>query len=174
MPEQSRILPKLPVHGSADEKASRPHVIRVDGLVGKCLTLTPADLEQLPQQDLTDDFTCLEGWTVPGIRWRGVLLRTVAALAEPRPEARYVQAAAGNFSISLPWDRAERALLAIRVGEAALPPEHGGPVRLVVPGGDCFTSIKWVDHLELLAEPGPDTAKTIALGRLPSVQPSER
>jgi DMSO/TMAO reductase YedYZ molybdopterin-dependent catalytic subunit len=164
--EELRIREKLPVHSPRDDKGIRPSVLRVDGLVGHCLELTLADLERLPQQDLTDDFTCLEGWTVPNIRWRGVLLETVVSLTEPRLEARYVQASAGDFSVSLPRDRAERALLAIRLYEGAVPSEHGGPVRLVVPGGECFMSIKWLDHLELRGEPGANTAETIALGRL--------
>jgi DMSO/TMAO reductase YedYZ molybdopterin-dependent catalytic subunit len=171
--EELKVREKLPVHRSRNEEGIRPHVVRVDGLVGHCLELTLADLERLPQQDLTNDFTCLEGWTVPNVRWSGVLLETVLSLTEPRPEARYVQASAGEFSISLPRDRAERALLAIRLDENALPPEHGGRVRLVVPGGECFMSIKWLDHLELRAEPGANTAKTIALGRLSSREPDE-
>lgn len=173
MPDQPRIVDKLPVHSSGDGKDVRSRVIRVDGLVGKRRELTLADLERMPQQDLTDDFTCLEGWTVPGIQWRGVLLKTVLSVAEASPEARYVQIAAGDFSVTLPWDVADRALLAIRLGDGAVPSEHGGPVRLVVPGGECFTSIKWVDHVEVRAEPGADTAKKIALGRLPSVDRHE-
>lgn len=171
--EELKVREKLPVYRPRDEEGSRPHVLRVDGFVGKCLELTLADLERLPQQDLTDNFTCLEGWTVPNIRWRGVLLETVLSLTEPRLEARYVQASAGDFSVSIPRERAERALLAIRLDEDAVPSEHGGPVRLVVPGGECFMNIKWLDHLELRTEPGANTAKTIALGRLSSLEPRE-
>jgi DMSO/TMAO reductase YedYZ molybdopterin-dependent catalytic subunit len=40
--------------------------------------------------------------------------------------------------------------------------------RWVVPGGECFTSIKWLDRLELRSEPGLSTAETIALTRLSS------
>lgn len=167
--EEPKVLATLPVHRRKDEK-TRTHVLRVDGLVGQCLELTLADLEGLPQQDLTDDFTCLEGWTVPNLNWRGVPLETVLSLAQPSPEAHYIQASAGDFSVPLPRDHAERALLAIRLDENAVPPEHGGPVRLIVPGGQCFTSIKWLDHLELRAEAGANTAKTIALGRLPEAQ----
>ncbi|MGB7434882.1 MAG: molybdopterin-dependent oxidoreductase, partial [Candidatus Acidiferrum sp.] len=88
-------------------------------------------------------------------------------------EARYVEASAGNFTVSFPLEQARRALLAIRFDEGALPPEHGGPVRLVLPGGECFMNIKWLDHLELCSEPGANTAKTIALGRLASVEPGD-
>ena len=70
--------------------------------------------------------------------------------------------------MSVPLDRAAHALLAIKLNESNLPLEHGGPVLLVVPGGECFTSIKWLDHLEVRSEPGEDTAEKIALGRLSS------
>jgi DMSO/TMAO reductase YedYZ molybdopterin-dependent catalytic subunit len=89
----------------------------------------------------------------------------VLALAEMQPEARWVQASAGEFTVPIPLQEARKALLALRLGEDALPSEHGGPVRLVVPGGDCWTSIKWLDHLELRSEPGENTGKIIALGR---------
>lgn len=174
MNQQSKITEKLPVHSSKSEKDVVTHVIRVDGLVSKRLELTLAELEKLPQQDLTDDFTCLEGWTVPGVRWRGVSLKAVLALAEPHADARYIQAAAGKFSISLSREVADQALLATRLNDGPLPPEHGGPVRLVVPGGECFSSIKWVDHLEVRKEPGTDTAREIALGRLPSTNSDKR
>lgn len=168
MQGQRRTEKELPVHSSRSDEDVQSHIVRVDGLVGQPLSLTVADLERLPQLDLTDDFTCLEGWTVPGVRWRGVPLKAILSVAKARAEAHFVQVSAGNFSASLPRDVAERALIATRLTDGALPPEHGGPMRLVVPGGECFTSIKWLDHVELRAEPGADTAKQIALGRLPS------
>lgn len=159
---------KLPVHEFPRSENDRVHRLHVDGLVRRRLELTLARLERLPQQNLVDDFICLEGWSVPNVQWSGILLRDVLSLSEPLPEAHYVQASAGNFSLPLPLERAEHALLAIRLYENLVPPEHGGPVRLIVPGGECFTSIKWLDHLELLAEPRPNTAEVIALSRLPT------
>lgn len=87
-------------------------------------------------------------------------------LAKPARGARYVQASAGEFGLSLPMDRAGRVLLAIRMHDRALNATRGGPARLVVPQGDCFMQIKWLDRLELLAEPGANTAERIALGRI--------
>ncbi len=147
-------------------------VLRVDGLVAHCLKLTSADLERLPLQDLVDDFTCLEGWTVPGVKWGGVWLQAVLAAAGPAQEARYIQASAGEFSIPLPIDRAGRVLLAIRLHDNPLPTEYGGPIRLVVPDGECFLQIKWLDHLEVRKEPGINTAEQIALQRLGAQKPS--
>ena len=150
MQKDLEVRETLPIH-PCDRKDVQPHVLRVDGLVVRPLELTLADLEALPQQKLTDDFVCLEGWKAPAVEWQGVALESVLALAGVNPEAKWVQASAAEFSVPMPLKEVGRALLAISLGEGTLLTVHGGPVRLVVPGGDCFTSIKWLDHLELRA-----------------------
>jgi DMSO/TMAO reductase YedYZ molybdopterin-dependent catalytic subunit len=170
MKEKPEVRANLPVHELSDQGSFASRSLRLDGLVAKCLELTLGDLELMPQQELRDDFKCREGWVVPDLRWRGVLLQTVLALAKPDRKARHVQASAGDFSISLPLDRTGDALLAISLNGTNLSSEHGAPVRLVVPGGECFTSIKWLDHLELRSDAGLNTAETIALARLSSLR----
>ncbi len=159
------LLSALPVHQGGPRESSSPRLV-VDGLVTHRLELTPADLAALPMAEVTDDFRCLEGWSVPGLHWTGVALATVLEAAGVAAQARFVQASAGEFSVSLSLEDARNALLATCLGDAALPREHGWPVRLVLPGADCFTSIKWLDRIELRAEPGANTAREIALGRL--------
>jgi len=173
--DEPKFRRSLPVQEGVDEhRSDLPRSLRIDGLVLKCLELTAPDLELMPQYELRDDFKCQEGWVVPDVRWRGVLLQAVFALARPHPEACHVQASAGDFSISLPLAPANNALLAVSMNGKILPAEHGGPIRLVVPGGECFTSIKWLDHLELRREAGVNTAKTIALARLSPVRARDR
>lgn len=162
---QPRVLDALPVHPSAPPDPASYRLV-VDGLVGRRLELTAADLAALPPAAVTDDFLCLEGWSVPGLHWEGVALATVLDVAGVDAGATCVQASVGGFSVPLTLDEARGALLATRLGEAPLPPEHGSPVRLVVPGGDCFTSIKWLDRIELRAEAGRNTGREIALGRI--------
>ena len=157
---------ELPIHRADNELDLNCAVLRIDGLVEECLELTSEALERLPQRDFTNDFICLEGWTVPDVKWGGVLLEVLLSLAKPLAQARYVQASAGEFSIPLPVDRVGGVLVATRLYDRALTAEHGGPFRLVVPDGDCFMQIKWLDRLELRQEPGANTAERIALGRL--------
>jgi DMSO/TMAO reductase YedYZ molybdopterin-dependent catalytic subunit len=157
---------ELPIHLAHEEPDPNSGILLVDGLVCKCLRLTAAALQRLPQRDFTNDFTCVEGWTVPNVKWGGVLLEVVLSLAKPADQARFVQASAGGFSIPLSIDRVGGVLIATRLYDRALPTEHGGPFRLVVPNGDCFMQIKWLDHLELRQEPGANTAERIAVGRL--------
>ena len=58
-----------------------------------------------------------------------------------------------------------RALLANRLNGEALPEAHGGPCRLVIAGGVCYASVKWVDHIRLAAERPEETALDIAAKR---------
>ncbi|MFN8618793.1 MAG: molybdopterin-dependent oxidoreductase [Dehalococcoidia bacterium] len=155
----------LPVHPAPGRETER-YALRVDGLVKAPLVLGLDDLLALPQVSLRDDFACLEGWVVPELDWRGVRLSTVLNLAAPLPGAAWVQASFEEFSIPLSIERAADSLLALTLNGAPLAVEHGAPVRLLVPGGECFTSVKWLDHLELRAEPAPNRAKEIALKRI--------
>jgi DMSO/TMAO reductase YedYZ molybdopterin-dependent catalytic subunit len=164
----------LPLHRPLTEPDLNGAVLRVDGLVAECLQLTPAALQSLPQLDFTNDFTCLEGWTVPNVKWGGVLLETVLSLARPAAQAHYVQTSAGEFTFPLPIDQIGRVLIATRLYNRALPAEHGGPFRLLIPDGDCFMQIKWLDHLALRQEPGANTAERIALGRLAAHKPRHK
>jgi DMSO/TMAO reductase YedYZ molybdopterin-dependent catalytic subunit len=158
----------LPLHKR--ERLPRPAALRIDGLVERALTLRVADLRALSHVTMMDDFTCLEGWSVPGLRWQGTPLAGVLDLAHVRPAAQWVQASAGEgretFSLPLPLAEARTALLAYGLNGGRLAPEHGGPLRLVVPGQACFTSIKWLDHLEVRAESGANSARAIATARL--------
>jgi DMSO/TMAO reductase YedYZ molybdopterin-dependent catalytic subunit len=155
----------LPVH-PVPHRPTTPPLVRVDGLVNRVLDLRPADLLALPQQEVVGDFACVEGWTVPQVSWHGVPLREVLDLAGVRAEAHWLQASAGPFSVPLPDEFWETALLALRLGDDNLSVEHGGPVRLVVPGQACYTSVKWLDHLEVRATAAPNIAEEIARRRL--------
>ena len=159
------VLDALPVHpGEGPDPAAWR--LRVDGLVDTPLDLDLGDLAAMPQQLMVDDFSCLEGWTVPGLRWRGVAVADLLDRAAAPSEAAWVQLSADDFSLPLPIAEARTALLALEVNDEPLPAEHGGPARLVVPGGECFTSIKWTERIEVRAEPADNSARRIALARL--------
>lgn len=158
----------LPSHPVPDEVRSRvgAAVVSVEGLVEHPAELTVLRLKQLPAVELEEPFVCEEGWQVPGVRWRGVRLGHVLALARPRAEARYVRVCSGDFVVPVPLEQADAAILADSLDGAPLTVDHGAPWRLVLPGAACFTSVKWVDRLVLAAEPGPNAGERIARARL--------
>jgi len=165
MPDRPFQLTSLPIHAHERPRVQQ-YSLRIDGLVEHPAALSVEELLALPGSGFDDDFVCLEGWTVPNLRWRGVRLAMVLERVGLRAEARWVQASAGDFSLPLPLAEAGNALLALWLNDQMLAPEHGAPVRLLVPGGECFTSVKWLDHLELRAEPAENTAEAIARARL--------
>jgi DMSO/TMAO reductase YedYZ molybdopterin-dependent catalytic subunit len=55
----------------------------------------------------------------------------------------------------------ERAVLALQMNDAPLPADHGGPVRLVVPGWYGCACIKWVDRIERVADDAPATSQML-------------
>jgi DMSO/TMAO reductase YedYZ molybdopterin-dependent catalytic subunit len=157
-------LPTFPPTSADRERASRAR-IRIDGLVARPLELSVADLSALPRADLQEAFVCEEGWQVPGLRWRGFRLSDLLALAQPLPTARYIRAGSGDWVVPLALTGAEHALVCDELNGELLTVEHGAPWRLVVSGGACYTNVKWLDHLELVMDPGEDDARRIALGR---------
>ncbi|MCC6176145.1 MAG: molybdopterin-dependent oxidoreductase [Chloroflexi bacterium] len=158
-------LPTHPVPSDRRALAETP-ALQITGLVAQPLLVTSADLEVLTRVDLADDFACEEGWSVPGLRWQGVRLADVLMLAQPDPSARFVRVCSGEYAVPLPLPEAERAVLCDQLNGRSLPVEHGAPWRLVVPGGVCHTSVKWVDRLEVALEAGDNSGQRIALARI--------
>ena len=112
-----------------------------------------AGLSRVGSAELVRDFHCVTGWSVPGVRWRGVRVRELLEAALGGQSAGFVHfhSADGIYADSLPWDVATRddVLVAWEMGGQPLPPEHGGPARLVVGPMYGFKSVKWLDRVAL-------------------------
>jgi sulfite oxidase len=97
--------------------------------------------------------------------WRGVRLADVVAAAGPRPEARHAAFVGAEraedakplqlFGGSVPLEKAMRpeVVLAWEMNGEPLPPVHGGPLRVIVPGYIGARSVKWLQRIELRADP---------------------
>ncbi|HEU4829664.1 MAG TPA: sulfite oxidase-like oxidoreductase [Gemmatimonadales bacterium] len=127
----------------------------VTGLVERPLSLTWDELGALPRQETACDIHCVTRWSRFDNVFGGIPVRSLLALAGVRPEARYVLVHAEHgFTTNLPLPDLDREanLLALTHNGEPLTPEHGGPVRLVVPHLYFWKSAKWVTGFELLAE----------------------
>lgn len=58
-----------------------------------------------------------------------------------------------NFARSIPLEKARDVLLAYKMNDVDLPPEHGFPLRAIVPGWYAMASIKWLQRIVLTAQP---------------------
>jgi DMSO/TMAO reductase YedYZ molybdopterin-dependent catalytic subunit len=158
-------LHRLPVFDNHYGRPDHWSGLQVDGLVAEPRTFSAADLEALATTTLTEDFHCQEGWSVADQKWEGASLAEILQVVRPLPDARYAEVSAADYSVVIPLSDASDALLASKLNGDTLPEDHGGPCRLVLVGANCYTSIKWVDHIRLTANQGAETAQHIAAQR---------
>jgi DMSO/TMAO reductase YedYZ molybdopterin-dependent catalytic subunit len=133
--------------------------LRIHGMVESELTLTIDDLLARPLVERTITMTCVSnpvgGDLVSTANFIGVDLRRVLLDAGVRPGADQVFATSvDGWYTGTPTDvvleEGRGALLAVGMNGEALPPEHGFPVRMVVPGLYGYVSAtKWLTDLEL-------------------------
>jgi DMSO/TMAO reductase YedYZ molybdopterin-dependent catalytic subunit len=157
LPPGQSVTTKWPVLHYGDVPAidlTRWH-FEIEGLVENPVTLTYDELTALPLRSTLCDIHCVTRWSRLDNRFEGVSVADLLARAAPRPAATHVLVrAAHGFTTNLPLadlDRPEN-LLAWRHDGRNLAPEHGWPLRLVVPHLYFWKSAKWVRGFELLSE----------------------
>lgn len=118
------------------------------------VTLSRADLLQLPLHSAALPIACVEGWSTSDQWWRGVRLLDLAALAgfEEDPPGVLVESLQrrGAFRKAALRDnqvRDRRSLLALHVNGEDLSPDHGYPARIIVPAAPGVLTTKWVSRL---------------------------
>jgi len=150
--------------------------LTVDGEVERPMTLTYPEFMQLGSVSVTNTIECAGNGRVNyrppigGVRWgrggvgtavfEGPALRDVLRHAVLKPTAKHVAfrgldivpQGASEFIRSIPIDKAldGNTLLATRMNGAPLTPEHGFPVRSLVPGWIGAASIKWLQEIRVL------------------------
>ncbi|MDN6373831.1 MAG: molybdopterin-dependent oxidoreductase [Brevibacterium aurantiacum] len=132
--------------------------LRIHGMVESEVTLTMDDLLDLPLDEHHLTLTCVSnpvgGDLVGNATWLGYPVRELLRRANPNKDADMVLShSIDGFSASTPVEAltdGRDSLLAVGMNGSPLPPEHGFPARLVVPGLYGFVSAtKWVTELEV-------------------------
>ena len=132
--------------------------LRVFGEVEEEVELTWVQFGELPRTSNVQDIHCVTRWSKFDTSFEGVHWRELARLARPKPEARFVVAhAEAGFTANVPLSFLEQddALLATHGDGDELTPDHGYPLRLVVPGKYFWKSAKWLRGIELTADDRP-------------------
>jgi DMSO/TMAO reductase YedYZ molybdopterin-dependent catalytic subunit len=114
------------------------------------------ELQALPQQDITVDIHCVTKWSKLDTAWTGVSVDTLLEGVDTAAE-HVLAFCDGGYTTNLPLEDVTggRAWLAFGYDNEPLEPEHGGPVRLLVPHLYFWKSAKWVRGLELRIDDEP-------------------
>jgi len=111
------------------------------------------EFRALPQVETTSDFHCVTRWSRLDNLWKGVLFTEVMKLVQPKPEAQFALVLAEEgYTANVPLEDLQRpnVLFAFDHDGEPLTPEHGGPLRLIVPHLYAWKSVKWVRGFMLL------------------------
>jgi DMSO/TMAO reductase YedYZ molybdopterin-dependent catalytic subunit len=155
LPPGQYLTEKWPVLHAGDVASYRDlttWTLRVFGEVEHELELSWEQLNELPRHSNVQDIHCVTRWSRFDTQFEGVHWSELAKLAEPKPTARFVIAhAEAGFTSNVPLSylEDENALLATHADGEPLTPEHGYPLRLVIPGKYFWKSAKWLRGIEL-------------------------
>jgi DMSO/TMAO reductase YedYZ molybdopterin-dependent catalytic subunit len=125
----------------------------LDGLVANPMTWTWAEMHALPQTTYQGDIHCVTTWSKLGTSFTGVSVDVLLEAAQPLGTATHVLATSTTgYTTNLPIEDVQdgKAWVVWDHEGQPLTPEHGGPVRLLVPHLYFWKSAKWVTRLTFL------------------------
>jgi DMSO/TMAO reductase YedYZ molybdopterin-dependent catalytic subunit len=132
--------------------------LRIFGLVEEEARISYKDFMALPRQEFKNDIHCVTTWSKLDNVWEGISVATIMEKVKVKPEAKYVMLHAEHgWTTNLPIEDflSETSFLGIKHNGTLLTPEHGYPVRMVVPHLYFWKSAKWLRGIEFLPKDKP-------------------
>jgi len=163
IPIDQHVVENWPVLSLSESPRIRQSEWRLEiaGLVDNPIAFTWDEFMALPQIDDVSDFHCVTTWSRLNNRWSGVRFKTIAELAVPHDDAKWVVCTGYDsdptsgevYTTNLPLARAvEDDVLLVHTWDGApLPVDHGGPCRMITPKLYAWKGTKWIRRIEFLA-----------------------
>jgi len=155
IPPGQTLTTKWPVltYGLTPRFDPRRWTFRCFGMVEREVSWTWEEFQTLPRVTITSDVHCVTRWSKLDNVWEGVSIHEIMKRVAVRPEATFVlQHADPDYTtnIALTDLLEDGVLLALKHNGKDLEPDHGGPMRLVVPKLYFWKSAKWLRGFEVL------------------------
>lgn len=145
----------------SERERTGPDILRIDGAVVQPVSLDAPALRQLPPDEHVEDI----GRLMPGMTGRAIKINGLLEVPALAVDADHVtfHSADGTYAATLTLQQArEFGLLLYEQDGKPLPPERGGPFRLLAPGlGDLCANVKGVRRIEVRIGSGKDTRPPI-------------
>lgn len=154
VPPGQSVTERFPVltYGPTPRVAEEELELRIFGLVDE-RRLSWQDLMELPQTEMTKDFHCVTTWSKLDVTWTGILTTDLLSVLAPEPNASHIMFHCyGGYTTNLRLDdfTAEGCMLAHKLEGDAIPTEHGGPLRAIIPHLYAWKSAKWLSGIEFM------------------------
>ncbi len=132
--------------------------LKITGSVENPFELTWEEFLALPRTKLVTDIHCVTTWSRYDNDWEGVHIREILQRAKPLASAKFVMAHSWTgYTTNLPLSDLDDddVMIALKHDGENLVPDHGGPIRLLVPKLYFYKSAKWLDGLEFMESDRP-------------------
>lgn len=148
---------KWPVlhYGSVPTTDLRTWNFRVWGEVEEPFSITWAEFKALPRKEVHTDIHCVTRWSRLDVDFSGVAIQTILERARVKPSARFAIAhCEQGYTTNMPLEVLDDddVLLCDTADGEELTPDHGYPLRLLVPKRYFWKSAKWIRGIELVTE----------------------
>ena len=154
LPPGQYLTQKWPVlhYGSVPSTDLATWDFKVWGEVQEPFSFTWDEFRAMPRKSLVTDIHCVTRWTRLDAVFEGVPIQHILERAKPSADARYVLAhSEQGYTANMPLEVLDDDVLLADVADGApLTPEHGYPLRLVVPKKYFWKSAKWIRGLQFL------------------------
>lgn len=166
MKEEGRLPPgqsltlKFPIlhHGPTPRADLKTWTMRTFGLVEEEKVWSWEEFLKLPPKEVTCDVHCVTRWSKFDTTWEGLSFKTLAELTRVKPKAKFVIAHCEHgYTTNVPLEVMlnDDVLLAYKYEGEFLEPDHGFPLRTLVPERYFWKSAKWVRAIEFAAADRP-------------------
>ncbi len=161
LPPGQYLTEKFPVlhYGSVPRFDPKTWDFKVWGLVENPVKLNWGEFQKLPTEQTTVDIHCVTRWSKFDTMWEGVPWSWVMETVKPKSEAKFIMAHCEyGFTANVPLDEImqdEAVMLAYKYDNKPLEPDHGYPLRLLVPHLYFWKSAKWLRGIEFMPNDRP-------------------
>jgi len=131
--------------------------LEVRGLVENPIHFGIDEVKKLHSGPMTADFHCVTRWSRYDITWTGVPFKIILDLVKPHDDAQFVTFHAFDgytTNVALEELKKKDVIIAYELEGEEIPPEHGGPIRMIIPhlygwkSAKFLTGIEFMDHDE--------------------------
>ena len=115
-------------------------------------------LIKIESTELTKDIHCVTRWTKFDMNWKGVSVQNIIKSLDLEVPSDWVMIGSSTgYTTNLPTEDVlrELTLIAYEYEKKPITPEHGGPIRLLVPHLYFWKSAKWVSSITFIDEDKP-------------------
>ena len=132
--------------------------LKIFGLIQEEIILKWSDLQKLPKYKLLSDFHCVTQWSKMNNEWEGILVSTLFESFNKKDLSDNIMVHCyGGYTTNVQYSTLIRhkGILAYKHNQQPLKPEHGGPLRLVLPERYAWKSAKWINGVEFTQNNNP-------------------